>query len=778
MEPFRKSQEGGLDIKPYDSLQVEPTGAPPIADSPNSTTRPNPSATGVNRKLASSDHSHSPLSSHDDSYGFGTPLSVSESEVFPSPGDTAYYSKSSVGSETQLLSTKQHVTSTVTAVSDEHLSWNHGPPKQRYFPRIPGLYMYIYLILGVVGALSHHFFYASLVGHEAKDQLKMLRYGGVLSFVSKASLLSAIMVAYRQQIWNTFRRKSMTVSAIDSLFDAMQEASALLSLEALRKAKVAMFLAGIFWLTPLVAILAPATLTVEPATVVNQTMCSSVRTLNFTAESSNNWRTPHRIRSLPELSLSFWNVTSMNTSDPNLFDYYTAPSSPAQQVATMSAYLKRAVTMETISVDTCGAGWNCSYTITFEGPGYKCADIVDDSKIRKRGAPFNKTSILPNGTLSYIAHTSLGEYSTEQMNASSGGVPYDSPPFPPHLGAFRTEPVLWIGYAKATDPNKPLPANSSMPGWSTAFSPHMFFCEHFVTRYTVLFNFTSGIQRTSVTNREFIRPIIDTHLLADVDANDGTKDNITATPASNYIYPQDVERYRLTAAYHSLGLLMRNFINGTISMASGADAPIANTEALKTSLIDPRTYLSAPNLMDKVQSFYEDIIISLLSNPQFLAVAWASDPTQFSGTGLANGTVGEYPCTKTRVISAFMYHSAQLWAIYSSIILLAGISVVLGAAAIAQNSGVVRNAHFSSIVAATRSRDMDVVGWTKGPRSQLGEVSRDVVKTRLEYGVVYAGLDVNGEQVVEYGFGVDGSVKRSVAASTAGSVVSFQRWDD
>jgi hypothetical protein len=127
-------------------------------------------------------------------------------------------------------------------------------------------------------------------------------------------------------------------------------------------------------LAPLTVILTPATLTVEPFIVTNETTCSSVRTLNFTPETDNDWREPKKVSGLYELSLSFWNTTSTNVRDPNFFDYYTGPSQPLQQIATLSAYLQRTVVQENASVDICGAGWNCSFTISFTGPGYKCSN--------------------------------------------------------------------------------------------------------------------------------------------------------------------------------------------------------------------------------------------------------------------------------------------------------------------------------------------------------------------------------------------------------------------
>jgi len=53
------------------------------------------------------------------------------------------------------------------------------------------------LIAGILGSLGHHFFYASLQGKQADDQLMKVRYGTVLAYFTKASLVGSVVLAYR-----------------------------------------------------------------------------------------------------------------------------------------------------------------------------------------------------------------------------------------------------------------------------------------------------------------------------------------------------------------------------------------------------------------------------------------------------------------------------------------------------------------------------------------------------------------------------------------------------
>ena len=129
-------------------------------------------------------------------------------------------------------------------------------------------------------------------------------------------------------------------------------------------------------------------------------------------------------------------------------------------------------------------------------------------------------------------------------------------------------------------------------------------------------------------------------------------------------------------------------------------------------------------------------------------------------------------------MNAFVYHSRELWLVYGTAILLATVSTALGAAAIAQNSGVVRNTRFSSIVAATRSKELDAIGWRQRGENSWGEVPREVARTRLGYGLVSGGLNGKKEEVMDYGFGVEGKVRQGFGVDgKRASVLSFQRWD-
>jgi hypothetical protein len=515
------------------------------------------------------------------------------------------------------------------------------------------------------------------------------------------------------------------------------------------------------------------------------TRCPSIRTLNFSREAEKDWRVANRMAdNLPELSVSFWNSTSNDSTaqvpfNSTFFDYWTAPSSPIVNTVTLSANLKRPWLAENASTDICGVGWNCSYVISFVGPGVNCLEYPNAGISNQVVPPFDRSWLVPQGNLSYLAATTLGEYSSTQLaSAQVGGAPIQLPPFPEHLGAFRTEPVLWMGYATLADDQMPLPRNrSDGAAWETAFKPTIQMCELFETNYTIQINYTLSSQVITIQNQTFLNRVVDTIFLPHQNSNDGTLDNTTAVPESNYIYPIDVSRYRITGAYHSISYLARQFINGTIDF-SQPQAPIANTDALRSRLIDPGSYFVVPQFVTELQRFYVDILMSMFSNPSFISVVWAADPSQSSGAAPGNGTSLLYPCTKTRDVNKYVYSSRDLWLVYGLSIILTGIGVCLGAAAIAQNNNHARQIRFSSILGASRDESLGKLAWSS---NKWGRVPQEVLNVRLRYGRIddgpqdYAAGERGDGQEAAYGFApVEKVIPLGDLSGGRRSVLSFQ----
>ncbi|KAK0653573.1 hypothetical protein QBC41DRAFT_238684 [Cercophora samala] len=653
-----------------------------------------------------------------------------------------------------------------------------GPSGPSFFSRIrrSKWAMYICLIFGVACAAGHHVFYSTLNGKPATDQLVMQRYGTLLAFGAKAGLGAAVIEASHQRVWVTARKRMMTVGALDSLFSMTESLASFGTWEVLKAAKIAALLALFVWIAPVVVILTANTLQVELSRIVSEDRCAGVRTLNFSFEETDEWRDPTKIGKYFEVPASIWNTTRKagDTDDSNeWFDYYTAPGLTLAQTLTIGAFMGETVMRKNAQAETCGSGWNCTFEIKFTAPAYKCTELASgvgsraSNLTQESGSiapPFNTDLLLPKGIYSYYAFTTGGEYFNMQMeDVEPGGIPKTSRPYPKNLGAFRTEPIVWIGYSTRTNPDEPLPETSSSPGWEQAFTPKLFACENYESAYTVQFNYTENLHSTNVLDVEYLRPVINTTYLPEVESQDGTADNITATPQSNYIFPQNKRLYRRTAAYYSLSLIARSFLNGTVAVnqkdANGV--PMANTNAIQTKVLDiANNYFPVGDLMDVVQRFYsENIILSMLSNPQFTSVVWAAKPDEQSGIDPdvqredAEGL--KYPCQRSRVGNVYTYHVRDLWIVYSISIGLALVGVVIGVLSVRENGGLMRNVKFSSFVAATRGEGLRRVEWDDGDG---GRVSEGLKGMRMRYGMVE--VVRQGSKELKFGFGFEQDVTR------------------
>lgn len=113
----------------------------------------------------------------------------------------------------------------------------------------PSWNMYAFCMLGIGMAIAHDAFYRSLEGKIVRDdnQIVMLRYGTALAFAAKASLVAAVLSAFREQVWATVRSRFLGIATLDDIFAAPQTPFSLLNWEFLSNAKVVAILALYSW---------------------------------------------------------------------------------------------------------------------------------------------------------------------------------------------------------------------------------------------------------------------------------------------------------------------------------------------------------------------------------------------------------------------------------------------------------------------------------------------------------------------------------------------------
>lgn len=289
---------------------------------------------------------------------------------------------------------------------------------------------------------------------------------------------------------------------------------------------------------------------------------------------------------------------------------------------------------------------------------------------------------------------------------------------PKDLGVFKNEPIIWIGYSTVKNINEQQPKNKEEKGWDKAYTPVIFGCEHYEVNHTVRFDYVRGAQSYKIKKREYVRKVVNTTLVSE--NTPGKTSKKISVPESNWVHPQDFKEYRRTAAYHVIGNRLRRYVGGSVNTATNK----TTTYILLTSLGAKINTLPITDLRQGIQKLYEDLVISLFSEPSFVAVAWASNGKP-SGTGKGDAST-RYPCRRQRQTTLFVYKQVQLLCVYAASILLAVIGGLVGIQAY-REAGVMLDMKPSSIVGASEN-------------GALGAESGDA---RTGYGIVQDGAETN-----------------------------------
>jgi hypothetical protein len=599
--------------------------------------------------------------------------------------------------------------------------------------RIPTL-MVFSMFMGVVFALCQHFLYRWLHHKEIIDENKKFRwvlYGRALAYCAKVAFGGCIILVYRQRIWRTFRDRALSVLSIDQFFGATEDPSIFGNWEAVSSAPIVVGIALVIWLVPLATIIfSPGALTFG-SYLEESTLELMVPTLNFTAESDKDWRTPVKFPDgSNKRSMMYYNATNKSLAVPGAFDYFDQPSAEMVRIALLMAYnnMDHPNVRQGARQDACGGSFNCTYEQKFIGPGYQCTEVAtginDTGRLKEFDAPFDTTKLVPIGSEVYHGTVDLGAYARPQnavFQKGPGGYPVGNAP--EDLGVFKSEPVLWIGWSYDTNQTVPgsSPLNSS---WTTFYEPHITRCVHMETEYTVQWNYTEPAFQRNATRR-YIRPIVDTNITL---LDDGTQNfNVEPQPIENQVSPRkDVAHYKMTAAYHALGEKFRDFLRGHVDLEPPKPGPFYATvysDITKTRLVGNNSEPKR-NLSEEIESFYTDMVLSLLSAPIMLVVSEE-----------------KVTMNRSRYLSSFVYFPDRLWQCYAPVIFVTLLILIFGGLTIWED-GTTFSTGFSRILVTTRNTTLDDI--SRGACLGNDPFPLELMHTQLRFGAL------NEHNEVEY----------------------------
>jgi hypothetical protein len=639
--------------------------------------------------------------------------------LFARTPDTLYSFGSGISRARTDPMTERLIAHRATQSAQWHIHW-----------RIPAQIAFAFF-MGVVFALMQHFLYTFLHHRREDDEDKKFRwvlYGRALAYLSKVAFGGCVVLVFRQRIWRTFRERALTVLSIDQIFGATEDPSLFANWEAVSNAPILVMIAMVIWLIPLATIIfSPGALTFGTY-LDNETIDMVVPTLDFSGESTKDWRHPVPFADGDnKRSMMYYNTTDKSATAPGWFDYYDQPSAELRRIALLLAYSKmdHPNIKQGARQDVCGGSYNCTYEQSFTGPGYQCEEVTtsinDTDRLEELGAPFNMSILVPHGRYVYYADVNNGDYARPQspnLQKGPGGVPLGDPPA--DMGVFKYEPLIWIGYA--VNSMKELSQNDpSATNWTHRYDPHIIRCAHMETKYTVQWDYVEPFFH-SMTKREYLKPIVDTNFTR---SEDGTIDySRDPGPADNFISPRDdVEKYKKIAAYHAVGDLFRNFLGGHVDLEAPKPGPSyaqVYSNVTMTRLVQSNSEPKA-NLTDEIEAFYSDMVLSLFSAPEMLAV-----------------TEEKLTVKRSRLQSSFVYVPERLWQCYAPVIFVTLLILLFGAFTIWQD-GTTFSTGFSRILVTTRNTTLDDI--SRGACLGNDPFPMELMHTRLKFGVLADGSD-------------------------------------
>ncbi|OTB02440.1 hypothetical protein M426DRAFT_13586 [Hypoxylon sp. CI-4A] len=346
--------------------------------------------------------------------------------------------------------------------------------------------------------------------------------------------------------------------------------------------------------------------------------------------------------------------------------FYTY-ASPSSELKRIFLLTAQSFTGPVKPPNPCQSSKSCSYSIDLAAPVYKCEDRQEFGGDKH----FNRSQLLPTGNLFYASYSSFDEGDRGQAlawNASN-----TSNTSSQDIGVFTEIPSLWVGWVTQ----------------SNEYQPHIAECLLYNATTSYEISFSGDQWTTNRTRTEFI--------------------SLLLSPG-NSKFPQD-DNYQQFSGYHAAGYIFRTWLSGTI-ISDPVAIFIDNTNALQSNLF--RDTIGLPvsdDLAGTLEQLFRDYFLSMLGDTQLHSQV--------------NLTV---PCTVTN--SVLVWHYDPFWLIFSYALALATAIIIIAIGAFCfYKNGYTMDTSFSTLVATTRSQDVDdlMVGYNSGQ----WPMPDDIAQTKL-----------------------------------------------
>ena len=259
----------------------------------------------------------------------------------------------------------------------------------------------------LLAAVTHHFFYVYLNGHELDSfkflsQVAVSRLTTAIIFLFKSCIVAAVGIAYMQAFWSRVRGTALRIKGLDAMFSILRNPFRFFNPDLLFRARTLFILAMVSWTLPIASIFVPGALT----GMYNFHLSRLIVVTSQPRTSIQNVSAP---------------VLGPLDSDVGFADVGTAGTfiGASEQIRRVAA---RVLTGGEIINWPSPCGSNCSYSVSFFGPAYNCENTTDLSS-----APAPVIQPLVDGPLALFAWGSVDDYNAPgvfrtPLNLSSQGL--------------------------------------------------------------------------------------------------------------------------------------------------------------------------------------------------------------------------------------------------------------------------------------------------------------------------------------------------------------------
>lgn len=614
--------------------------------------------------------------------------------------------------------------------------------------------MALFVIFGILLALGHHLYYASLNGTTAGSASRQqwpIRFGTAFAYLVTSCLNAAVGLAFTQQLWRSVRQKSFSIASLDKMFGITTDPTSFRSWQVLSRAKVVTFLALVAWVLPFAGIIPPATLTVDTVPY------PQVKKMAF--------------------GIPNWSSRSLIT--PAIDNTATVPSDVMLRLALQTGLRSQILPIEAPAT-------NSSFGLVFFGPTMRCKAPNDAQKtafdyyvarIRNESGIFVATDIDdvnaiqqkdPTAPAVSLIYSAFSPRFSEMVNDPSVDATYNG--WVPELGSFSPSNPLRPGVLQ----------DALLQELWIQLSDQSIVCQLANASFDVHIQNLNGAQTVTFNSVQALPEYNQTYLEnSDSDCSDW----------DNEAYCTSIKLNDPQMSYIGWYGALANLLNGNVTLNTGTgDASDYNhtTNMLQqtgltscpelsnnwwtiycqevgasldfcNSLLDDTTnffpeeepYLCRNGTLARaIEDLANNITVSLLSNRQ---LPWGSSVEDINSTSFANHGI-MIPVTITSLVNLYTYDWRNLVISYAIAAAFALGAATLGGLAFRQN-GVGHVSSFSAIVATTRNHDLDAL--MEGQCLGAVPLSEDVSKTKLRCGLV----GPTTEKVRHVAFGLEHDVQ-------------------